>query len=543
MIRRWLIRSEMNMTNRENSKIQNQSLIRQTLSPQMIEGVVERLGWFCLVCGIAAAFMAVLERRLQPDLFRFSHSQFAYYGWIGIIPGCLAMTAICRFRLLSPLATLKLGLVFEVFVAFGISISETAVSLANPMPVLGISRLALWILAAGVLIPNKPTTKLTIGFASASTWPLAYLLTLNALKLQPLPMNRFWIWLYVPYFMAILSYFVSRRIYVLTADAGSARELGSYHLVSLIGSGGMGEVWRARHSMLARHAAIKLIRNDLMVDQPGYESDIIRQRFKREAQAIASLQSPHTVSLFDFGVSQNGSFYYVMEMLHGVSLQTLIDKFGPQPASRVIYMMNQVCDSLEEAHRQGLVHRDIKPSNIFICKVGLEYDFMKVLDFGLAKNISMQAAARLTQHGTQAGTPAYMAPEIAMGEENIDQRVDIYGLGCTAYFALTASPVFTEKTLAALAMAHVQKSPDPPSQRSEMHIPQQLDQIILRCLAKKPEDRIRTASELRDLLKAIEIPEWTQSDAASWWGTYLPASQLTSQQLSNAETISFQGLS
>ena len=527
----------------ENSKIQNQSFFKETLSPKMVEDIVERLGWFCLFVAVTAGVIALMERWLQPDIYKFPRSQVAYLNWIGVVLISVVMTVICRLRLLSPLSTLKLGLLYEILVAFGLSISETALSLAHNLPVVGISRLVPWIVVAGVLIPNKPATKLMVAFVSASTWPLAYVVSLNVLKFQPLPTNRLLIWMYVPYVIAFLIYFISRRIYVLTTDSDNARELGSYHLISLIGSGGMGQVWRARHRMLARDAAIKLIRNDLMIDQPGYQAENTRQRFKQEAETIATLQSPHTVNLFDFGVSQNGSFYYVMEMLDGISLQMLVDKFGPLPASRLIYMMLQACDSLEEAHSRALIHRDIKPSNIFVCKLGLEYDFVKLLDFGLAKNISQQTPVGLSQKGSTAGTPGYIAPEIALGEETIDQRVDIYGLGCTAYFALTGSPVFSEKTPVALAMAHVQKSPLPPSQRSEIQIPFQLDQIILLCLAKKPEDRIQTARELRDMLKSIEIPEWSQHDAASWWNTYLPDSSsyrsLRRSRIADAETVSF----
>ena len=346
--------------------------------------------------------------------------------------------------------------------------------------------------------------------------------------------------MYFPYVIAFLIHFISQRIYVLTADSDNARELGSYHLISLIGSGGMGQVWRARHSMLARDAAIKLIRNDLMIDQPGYQSEITRQRFKREAQVIASLQSPHTVHLFDFGISQNGSFYYVMEFLDGISLEACVEKFGPIPASRLIYMMQQTCDSLEEAHSQGLVHRDIKPSNIFVCKMGLEYDFIKVLDFGLVKDV--KNSGRLTQEGASVGTPDFMAPEMLMAEDNIDHRVDIYGIGCTAYFALTGSEVFPAETLGGTAVGHVLNPPVPPSERTEKPIPSELEQIILLCLAKKPEDRVQTVRELRDLLKAIAIPEWTQRDAVSWWETYLPASSSYRISLHNstAGTVSFE---
>lgn len=523
----------------ENKEIQKQLFIRQTLSPHTVEDTVQRLAWFCLFCAIVGALIALLERRLQPDLFTFDHSQLAQLSWIAVVVLSLAMAAICKFGLLSPLATLKLGLTYEVLIAFAISISETALTLANRVPVMGVSRLVLWISLTGVLIPNKPNIKLAVALVSASTWPLAYMLTIQALGFEALPTNQLLVWIYIPYLMAFLIYFVAKRIYVLTSDADAAHELGSYRLVSRIGSGGMGEVWRARHSMLARDAAIKLIRNDL-ADQPGYRSEARRQRFKQEAQVIACLQSPHTVRLFDFGISQSGSFYYVMELLDGISLETLVEQFGPVPASRIIHMMQQTCDSLEEAHYNGLVHRDVTPNNIFICKVGVEYDFVKVFDFGIAKDV--KNSSRITREGAVVGTPDYMAPEIVMGEEKIDNRVDIYGIGCTAYFALTGSAVFPAETAGGAAVAHALNPPVPPSQRTENPIPSELEQIILLCLAKEPEDRIQTVRELRDTLMSIAIPEWTQQDAATWWETHLPISSplRTSLQNSIAGTASFQ---
>jgi serine/threonine-protein kinase len=287
----------------------------------------------------------------------------------------------------------------------------------------------------------------------------------------------------------------------------------------------MGEVWRAEHVMLARDAAIKVIRAELMAGLTGSQAQVTRRRFKREAQAIASLQCPHTVYLFDFGVSDEGSFYYVMELLDGISLDVLVNNFGPQPAGRVVHFLKQVCESLEEAHRHGLVHRDIKPSNIFACSVGMEYDFAKVLDFGLVKNLSMEETMHLTMDGSATGTPAYMAPEIALGERTIDGRVDLYGLGCVAYFMLTGSPVFEEKTPTATALAHIQKPPVPPSQRSEIPVTPELEEIILRCLAKNPEDRPRSAQHLGRLLDACtQIPKWTRDEAAEWWLTHLPES-------------------
>lgn len=505
-------------------EVQTDTLLKQTLAPQMMESAVMRLCWVCLLCAILSAFSIFFQSWLQPEDAGSLRYPPLLFSWLMVLLSAIAISVIRRFKLFPPATVLNLGLIFEVLVAFAIAFSETALPMIADHPVLGASKVALWIAAVGFLIPNRPLTKLIVALISASMWPLAYVLNLHLHGFAPLPFNRLLVWIYMPYLMAIVTYAISRRMYAMETTAQKARELGSYNLIARIGVGGMGEVWRAQHRMLARDAAIKLIRTDLGAGQPSSQSEITRRRFKREAQAIASLQSPHTVYLFDFGVSQNGSFYYVMELLDGISLQMLVEKFGPQPASRLVHILKQVCTSLEEAHRQGLIHRDIKPSNIFACTIGIEYDFAKVLDFGLVKNISRGDTLHLTVEGTSAGTPAYMAPEIAMGEEHIDAKVDIYGLGCVAYFLLTGVPVFEEKTATATALAHVQKAPLPPSQRSELPVPEALDRVILRCLAKKPQDRPASARELSRMLDACAIPAWTQEDAAAWWDTYLPVS-------------------
>jgi len=505
-------------------EIQPDTVTGQTQATQVVEGAVPRLCWICLVCAILATLSIFFQRVVQPEFVGMLQRPAIIVAWAVVVGIAVAINLVHRLGLLSPNAILNLGLGFEVLVAFAIAFSETSFPLDAGQPVLGISKVALWIAVVGLLIPNRPRTKLTVALISASMWPLAYGLNIYLREFPPLPLNRLLVWIHVPYLMAFVTYAFSLRLYAMEAAARKAQELGSYSLVSLIGSGGMGEVWRAQHRMLARDAAIKLIRNDLMQHRSEFQSEITRKRFKREAQAIASLQSPHTVYLFDFGVSKDGSFFYVMELLDGISLQMLVEKFGPQPASRLVHLLAQACDSLEEAHRQGLVHRDIKPSNLFACSVGLEYDYVKVLDFGLVKNIHPQETHHLTIDGTSAGTPAYMAPEIAMGEEILDGRADIYGLGCVAYFLLTGFPVFEEKTATATALAHVQKNPVPPSQRSEMHIPPALEQAILRCLAKKPEDRPQSAQELRRMLESSGVPAWTQEQAAEWWQSYLPAS-------------------
>jgi serine/threonine-protein kinase len=375
------------------------------------------------------------------------------------------------------------------------------------------------------VIPNVPRTRLLTALVCASTWPAAYALNVHLGKLAPLPLNQLVLWIHMPYLMACVNFALSKRMFRMENAVHRAREVGSYHLISQIGTGGMGEVWRARHRLLARDAAIKIIRSDLLMLHPGYQSDITRRRFAREAQAIATLQSPHTVYLYDFGLSEDGSSYYVMELLDGISLQMLVDTFGPQPAARVVHVLKQVCESLEEAHQCGLIHRDVKPNNIFACAVGLKHDFVKVLDFGLVKRVAAPGDLLLTAKGMTAGTPAYMSPEVAMGDSVIDGRTDIYSLGCVAYFMLTGSLVFERKTATAMTLAHVEATPIPPSRRSEIAIPEQLEEIVLRCLAKTPEGRPQSAAELGRLLESITgVPEWTEEMASEWWRAHMPSS-------------------
>jgi len=514
-----------------------------SLSLQMVEAAALRLRWISLICALMTGLAVYLEGQLQPEVGRLLKDPALGLVLLFVVLAALAINAVERYRMLSPMAILNLGLAFEVLVAAAISFSETALPRSPDGPVLGTSKVALWIGIVGLLIPNKPRIKFLTALASASTWPLAYVLNLHLYGYEPLPWNRLLVLIHLPYLMAFVNYFLSRRMWRMEQAVQKARDLGSYHLVSQLGKGGMGEVWRGRHRMLARDAAVKVIRAEMMM-QRGYYSEIARRRFEQEADAIASLRSPHTVHLYDFGVSEDGSPYYVMELLDGISLKALVDRYGPQPVSRVIHILRQVCDSLEEAHRQSLVHRDIKPSNIFACAVGIDYDFVKVLDFGLVKNVSQNESMDLTEPGGIAGTPAYMAPETASGRQTIDSRADIYALGCVAYYLLTGSPVFVEQTAPAMVMAHIYRTPAPLSKRSAAPVPPALESAVMRCLAKRPEERPQTALEFSRLLAAIaDVPEWTSEDAEGWWQSHLPAScshraALQAQLEANRVTVS-----
>jgi serine/threonine-protein kinase len=299
--------------------------------------------------------------------------------------------------------------------------------------------------------------------------------------------------------------------------------MGSYELEERLGQGGMGEVWRARHHLLARRAAIKLIRPEALgSDQQARR--VALARFEREAQATASLRSPHTIDLYDFGISDTGVFYYVMELLVGRDMQTLVRDFGQQPPERALYLLEQVCESLAEAHAAGLVHRDIKPSNIYVCREGLRYDFVKVLDFGLARDRRPEAV-RLTMDTSErlTGTPAYMAPEVILGATEVDPRADIYALGCVAYFLLTGQLVFEGTTPMKTLLKHVEEAPVPPSQRTEVAVPPALDALILTCLDKDPGRRPKDAQAVLHLVRECRVgTPWNDDRAREWWEMHLP---------------------
>ncbi len=304
-----------------------------------------------------------------------------------------------------------------------------------------------------------------------------------------------------------------------------AMEAGIYKLKERIGSGGMGEVWRAEHHKLVRPAAIKLIRPDRIEDGDYTSAGETIRRFEREAQATAVLHSPHTVELYDFGVSGDGIFYYVMEYLNGIDLKTLVEEHGPQPPGRAIHLMQQVCESLADAHHSRMIHRDVKPANIFSCRMGLSYDFVKVLDFGLVKIETDDADedTQLTQEGMTAGSPAFMAPEVVTGKTKVDARADLYALGCVGYWLLTGQYVFPRKRTMAMALDHVTTPPQPPSERTELPIPQELDRIILKCLAKQPEDRFGSALELEEALSnPVASNGWGRRQAEEWWQLHYP---------------------
>jgi serine/threonine-protein kinase len=388
-----------------------------------------------------------------------------------------------------------------------------------------VSWVCIPILFYPAIVPTGPRKTLITSLLAASTEPLA--LGLSHLRGVPVHLNAFYLlWDFVPtYICAFLVVIPVKIIHSLGQQVRRARELGSYRLEEPLGKGGMGEVFRATHQMLARPAAVKLIRSEIIGSSTPDAAKVITERFRREAEAAASLRSPHTISLYDFGVAQDGTFFLVMELLDGLDLETLVERFGPIPADRAVCLLRQACESLAEAHARGLVHRDIKPSNIFTCRMGLEVDFVKVLDFGLVKDIrdGSRDSTLLTAPDSTTGTPAYIAPEVIRGDRVPDHRVDIYTLGCVGYWLLSGRLVFQAPNAIQMMYQHANAEPVAPSQRSELEIPADLDRIILSCLAKLPEDRPQSALELSRLLGSTAVASgWTVERAHRWWDRHHP---------------------
>jgi serine/threonine-protein kinase len=322
-----------------------------------------------------------------------------------------------------------------------------------------------------------------------------------------------------------LTTITSATIYGLRQSVREAHELGQYTLEERLGSGGMGEVWRARHRLLMRPAAVKIIRLEPLASGRSDPAVLLR-RFEREAHATAALRSPHTVALYDYGETEDGTLYYVMELLVGMDLDTLVERFGPVPAERAIHILKQACHSLDEAHRNGLTHRDIKPANIFVSHDGTELDFVKVLDFGLVRLHHDRPDAdpiKLTAQNAVSGTPAFMAPEIVGGDESYDHRVDLYAIGCVGYWLITGKLVFEGDNAMKVMLDHLRTPPPRPQTRTELPIPPELEQIILDCLEKSPAQRPASAAELARRLAAVPMPEaWTAERAERWWSTHSP---------------------
>nr|MDQ3036757.1 serine/threonine protein kinase [Myxococcota bacterium] len=308
---------------------------------------------------------------------------------------------------------------------------------------------------------------------------------------------------------------VSHVIYGLHRQVREALQLGQYTLEEKIGEGGMGIVYRARHALLRRPTAIKLLRTERGAQAIA--------RFEREVQMTSRLTHPNTIQIYDYGQTHDGIFYYVMEHLDGFDLERVVRAEGPLPPGRVLRILRQAASALGEAHRLGLIHRDVKPGNLLLCERGGLPDFVKVLDFGLVRELEASAAPALSNADALQGTPLYMSPEQIRAPEEIDARSDLYSLGGLAYFLLTGEPVFTGTNIVEVCGHHLHTAPMRPSERLGRALPASIDALVLRCLEKRPEARPQSAAALLELIDACDdVPAWSDDAAHEWWAERAP---------------------
>lgn len=374
-----------------------------------------------------------------------------------------------------------------------------------------------WVLLAftyALFIPNR-LSRATMVIASIAVAPLVILgvmMLTNTVCQQAHNANMmFWVkGLILMTMTAIIASIGAARIGVLRKEVFAAKELGQYKLKELIGRGGMGEVYLAEHQLMKRPCAVKLIRQEKASDPHAIA------RFENEVQTAANLTHWNSVNVYDYGHADDGTFYFVMEYLPGMSLQQLVDRYGPLPAGRTIYFLRQICNALQEAHNMRLVHRDLKPANIFAAQLGGEYDVAKLLDFGLVKHVNAEESAA-TMLGTIAGSPLFMAPESATGDSEPDERSDIYSLGSVAYFMLTGQPPFPGSQPIKILLSHANDQVTPlREQRGD--IPEDLERIVLQCLEKDPADRPQSVVQLeRMLADCSDVNSWSRDAANSWW--------------------------
>ena len=506
----------------------------ESLPGEYVELTARRLGLVASAAGLLHLIYVVLYRTIWP-------AEANVVGVTGGIAGVVVSVAVAIYLLRgmrTAAQVTRVAIAYELFLTMSLALSDSW-SIRYSAPSSQVSWSAVVIMLFPFLVPAAPRIVLSAALAAATMTPLAMALRFSSSG-QTWPDSAVLTsYILPPFFCAFLAWAPTSALYRLGAAVQRARRLGNYELTERLGQGGMGEVWRANHRLLARPAAVKLIKPEMLGAKNASAREGLIRRFEKEAQATASLDSIHTVALYDFGVSSEGVLFYVMELLHGLDVQATVERFGPLPSERVVHLLMQACDSLEDAHGRGLIHRDIKPANLFLARKGNTCDFLKVLDFGLVKRWRAEDDAALldslqshapgqslqTNLGQIVGTPAFLAPEAALGEQASDGRADLYALGCVAYWMLTAKLVFEESSSVSMAVAHVTKEPVAPSARVALPIQPELEQVVMQCLQKDRERRPSSAAALQELLVNIPLSQqWTRDQATAWWSENLPLS-------------------
>jgi serine/threonine-protein kinase len=411
------------------------------------------------------------------------------------------------------------GVLFATFAVTCAGYTWTAarIQVSYPAPIGGVlanSQILFWfacIMTYGFLVPNTARRCLAVVSGMVLAAVASMLSSWFSCGISPAGLSgavpNLILWMGIAVAITVTGAHWSDR---LRRQAQEARRLGQYVLRRQLGAGGMGEVYLAEHVLLKRPAAIKLIRPDRAGDPKNL------QRFEREVKTTATLTHPNTVQVFDYGHTEDGTFYYVMEYLPGLTLDSLVKDAGPLPPARAVHFLRQLCGALAEAHGAGLVHRDIKPGNVMVCERGGARDVVKLLDFGLVLPHGV-GDEKLTQDGAVAGTPAYMSPEQASGRDEPGARSDIYSVGALAYFLLAGRSPFAGRAPVQVLAAHLYETPEPPS-RHRPEVPADLEAVVLHCLAKNPLDRFPDAESLDAALAQCEAAgRWTAKEAAAWW--------------------------
>jgi serine/threonine-protein kinase len=497
-----------------------------TLPADLTDVVLKRIVFLCLTPPVLVAignFVNLLNSfALRISTFDYTWLEGVHDVIITVISLLSAWTV--HRRRFSDLALIRLGLAYCVFAAVWFAATECLVVMeyqSEPIQ-LGMSYFSftlVWVVFFPSIVPMRSraaivTILLAAGLSLLTRW------TAHSLGWTQFAEGSLTFLSMAMIFSVLMGVTVSNVIYKLGKSVTEAREMGSYRLQKNLGSGGMGEVWIAKHRMLARPAAVKFIKQDVIAGMNPTEIQKLNQRFEHEVQSTAGLQSPHTVAIYDYGVTPGGTFYYVMELLRGIDMETLVERFGPVDPERAVSLVIQACHSLHEAHSRQLIHRDIKPANLFVCEYGEDRDFVKVLDFGLVKHdeADTDLNLRLTRENFVLGTPAYLYPEAITGAHPIDQRSDIYSLGCVTYWLLTGELVFTANNPMAMLTGHATSPPIPPSERTEFDIPEALDEVVLACLAKDPGNRPQAAEDLAERMRQIRFEKpWDDTRARAWW--------------------------
>ena len=499
------------------------SAAHRALPPELRDSAASRVGKLGLVTVVTLLAFSLLN--VLSDSHDVRHEGFGTMMPVVIGVGVamalsLMIFGVSRWRRDDPHLIIALALPYQILMAAAVGVCEYGLPGQVGGPDVRWSGVSVWIIIFAVFVPNTPIRTLYTSSIAALMDPLSYTGAV-LLRSEPVPDLATMAKLFGPTTLAVATAVVAASITLrLGKQVHDARQLGSYRLVELLGRGGMGEVWLAEHEMLARPAAIKLIQADALASKGAAENLLLR--FEREAHATALLQSEHTIELYDFGVADDGAFYYVMELLDGLDLDELVLRHGPIPPARAVHCLLQICDSLAEAHARGLIHRDIKPSNVYLCRRGLHFDVVKVLDFGLVKARSdfIDQSGDLTVEGTIRGTPAFMVPEILQGAETIDGRADLYALGCVAWWLLTGCHVFETDNPVVMVANHLNATPPRLSERAEQPVPPDLEAVIHQCLHKDPQQRPADAVELARRLSGIDVGSvWDQEAARQWWQT------------------------